>query len=457
MRGSPRDTIAAISTAAGTGAIAIVRVSGERALEVADAIFEGASLCDAASHTVHHGMVVAGDGTPVDEVLAVVMRGPHSYTTENMVEFDCHGGDVPAARVLTMLLAAGARAARRGEFTERAFLGGRLDLAQAEAVADIVSASTPRGVDAALGQLSGELSERLAALRERLLDLRAEIDACVDFPDEDVSGLPRASLEALAAEIASDIDDILRRCELGRAVRDGVSVAIVGRPNVGKSSIMNALLERDRSIVTALPGTTRDTVEASVSICGLSVTLIDTAGWREGGDEAERAGVERARRTADSADVAMLVLDGSTALSSADAQIADTLDHSRTVVALNKSDLARAVDDSGAAALAPEAPLVPVSALRGDGVTELRSAITRTAVGCDPSERASVTNLRHVDALRRCRAQVTAAASCVMRGDPVELASVELQEAASALGEITGETATDEVLERIFAKFCVGK
>ncbi len=457
MRESPRDAIAAISTAAGTGAIAIVRISGEGALEVADAIFEGASLSAADSHTVHHGRVVNHDGGTVDEVLAMVMRAPRTYTTEDMVEFGCHGGDVPARRVLALLLEKGARLARRGEFTERAFIGGRLDLVQAEAVADIVAARTDRAMDAALGQLEGRLSSGLSSLREMLVDLRAEVDALVDFPDEDLPGRTREELLDLAAGVTSRISRMLAHCELGRAVRDGVTVAIVGRPNVGKSSIMNALLERDRSIVTTLPGTTRDTVEDLLCVSGVAIRLIDTAGWRTGGDEAEQAGVARAIAATGRADVALLVLDGSQALCAADASVASSVSTPVVVAALNKSDLPQVVEKTEARRLAATENVCVVSALLDRGIDELRAALVRAATGCDPAEKTSVTNVRHVDALRRCSERVVAAAACVRSGEPVELASVELQEATEALGEITGEAAPEEILERIFSRFCVGK
>lgn len=457
MRESPRDAIAAISTAAGTGAIAIVRISGEGALEVADAIFEGASLSAAASHTVHHGRVVNHNGGTVDEVLATVMRAPRTYTTEDMVEFGCHGGDVPARRVLALLLEEGARLARRGEFTERAFVGGRLDLVQAEAVADIVAARTDRAMDAALGQLEGSLSSGLSSLREMLVDLRAEVDALVDFPDEDVPGSTREELLDLADGVTSSISRMLAHCELGRAVRDGVAVAIVGRPNVGKSSIMNALLERDRSIVTTLPGTTRDTVEDALCVSGVAIRLIDTAGWRSDGDEAEQAGVARAIAAAGRADVALLVLDGSEALCAADASVASSVSTPVVVAALNKSDLPQVAETTEARRLAGTENVCVVSALLGHGIDELRATLVRAAAGCDPVEKTSVTNVRHADALRRCRERVVAAADCVRAGEPVELASVELQEATGALGEITGEAAPEEILERIFSRFCVGK
>lgn len=460
MRESPRDTIAAISTAAGTGAIAIVRMSGESALEIADAIFEGASLENCPSHTVHYGRVVDEDGATVDEVLATVMRAPRSYTTEDMVEFGCHGGDVPARRVLSVALASGARLARRGEFTERAFLAGRLDLVQAEAVADVVAARTRRGLEMALGQLAGSLSLDLAALRKEVLEFRAEIESLTDLPDEELPDRTRDQITAIGRRALVRVAKLLERCELGSAVRDGVSVAIVGRPNVGKSSLMNALLERDRSIVTPLPGTTRDAVEDYLHVSGVAVRLIDTAGWRDGGDVAEQAGVERAVAAARGADVVLFVVDGSRELTDGDAAIAAELEPGRTVVAVNKADLLRSVDVVRPRRLLADgdvAPCVRVSAIDGTGLPELRETVARAAVGCDPSESAVLTNVRHVRALRDCGKSVAAAVRIVDAGGEPTLAAIDLQEASEALGRVTGETTPEDVLEHIFERFCVGK
>ncbi|MFH1501715.1 MAG: tRNA uridine-5-carboxymethylaminomethyl(34) synthesis GTPase MnmE [Candidatus Eisenbacteria bacterium] len=460
MRESPGDTIAAISTAAGRGAIAVVRVSGGNALEIADAVFEGVSLPDCVSHTVHYGRVVDADGRAVDEVLATVLRAPHTYTTEDMVEFGCHGGAVPAGRVLSVLIEAGAREARRGEFTERAFLAGRLDLVQAEAVADVVAAQTRRGLELALGQLEGSLSTELTALRSALVDFRAEVETLIDFPDDEVSGGTRDEILALGRSVAGHVSRLLERCDLGVAVRDGVTVAIVGRPNVGKSSIMNALLERDRSIVTPLPGTTRDAVEDLLHVDGVLLRLVDTAGWRDGGDAAERAGVGRAVEAARGADLAVFVVDGSEPLGREDEAVASALTPRRTVVAVNKEDLGCVVGrEALAGILAGGTPLAVtrVSALEGSGLRELRESLRSAAAGSDSAEPPLVTNLRHVRALERCGTSVQAALERLAgAGDP-SLAAVDLQDAAEALGDVTGATTAEDVLERIFARFCVGK
>jgi len=459
VRESPGDTIAAISTVAGNGAIAIVRVSGERALDVANAIFEGVSLADVPTHTVHHGRIVDDEGRPVDEVLATVMRSPRSYTTEDMVEFGCHGGYLPAREVLAAALHAGARLARRGEFTERAFLAGRIDLVQAEAVADVVASRTRRGLELALGQLAGALSGELEELRDDVVSFRAEVESLIDFSEEDLPAATTEKIAALGRSAIDRVDRLLERCDLGAAVRDGVTVAIVGRPNVGKSSLMNALLERDRAIVTSLPGTTRDAVEDYLHISGVAVRLIDTAGWREGRDEAERAGVDRARAAAAGADVVVLVLDGSAALQPEDVVVCGALEADRTLVAINKSDLARALareDVSRAVAPGHLGP-IEVSAHEGTGLPGLRDTIFRAAVGCDPSQSAHVTNVRHVDALRRCGDSLAAAVERLDAGGEPELVAQDIACASEALGAVTGETTPDDVLKRVFERFCVGK
>lgn len=464
MRASPADTIAAISTALGPGAIAIVRLSGDHAIQIAQSVFEGASLTESASHTVHYGRVVDADGREVDEVLATVMRSPKSYTTEDMVEFACHGGSLPARAVLETVLAAGARLARPGEFTERAFLAGRLDLVQAEAVADIVAAKTRRGLAAALGQLEGWLSTELSALRESLLDLRAEVEALIDFADEDVGGGTRGTVVALARDACARADRLLENAEVGVAVRDGMSAAIVGKPNVGKSSVMNALLMRERSIVTALPGTTRDAIEDFVDISGIAVTLIDTAGWREAADEAEEAGVRRARLAARGADLVLLVVDAARGVDEFDRAIASELAGARKVVVGNKIDLGRACSEGELAELGGRTgggsggvAVAWVSALTGEGLDGLRGLIVQGALGAGFDEAALVSNVRHVDALARCRSAVRRALELLGREGPPELVAVEVGEAAAALGELTGETTPEDVLRRIFERFCVGK
>jgi len=467
MRTAPGSTIVAISTPLGPGALAVVRLSGDHALEIADTIFQGkAELGSRPTHTVHHGRVVDRDGRDVDEVLATVMHAPHTYTTEDMVEFGCHGGTMPARRVLEVCLRAGAVAARRGEFTERAFLGGRIDLVQAEAVADVVGARTRRGLEIALGQLEGRLSGELDALRSEILDVRAEIEAEIDLSADESEGASRQRATELAGTAREHAERLLTSCEFGVVVREGVSVAIVGKPNVGKSSIMNALLMRDRSIVTASPGTTRDVIEEFLHVEGVPVRLIDTAGWREATGEAERAGVERARAAATGATVTLLVVDASTPLDEGDAAVAAMLPLRTTVVAANKIDLGKAFDAKRVAALplreedgrpTAQSPAW-VSATTGMGLDDLRARIAEAALGGgETPDDVLVSNTRHIEALRRVIERLEASDRLLQEGVDPTLVAVEVAESQEALGEITGATTAEDILERIFERFCVGK
>jgi tRNA modification GTPase len=371
---------------------------------------------------------------------------------------------MPARRVLDVCLDAGARIARAGEFTERAFLAGRIDLVQAEAVADIVGARTRRGLDVALGQLSGSLSSALAALREDILNLRAEVEAFIDFPEEEIGAGEHDAVLGLACDAVTSAERLLLHSEFGLAIRDGISVALIGKPNVGKSSLMNALLRRDRSIVTADPGTTRDAIEECLHVDGVPVVLIDTAGWRESNDAAERAGVGRARTAAHGATLTALVVSAADGIDDADQDIAAALDPERTLVVLNKIDLEPQTDARGFRGVLDRlgrddgSSVARVSALKGSGLDELRAALVETVLGAAPaSESMLVTNARHRNALARTREALERAVESWTGGGAAELVAIELMEASSALGEITGETTREDVLARVFGKFCVGK
>ncbi|MBN2564470.1 MAG: tRNA uridine-5-carboxymethylaminomethyl(34) synthesis GTPase MnmE [Candidatus Eisenbacteria bacterium] len=499
MRRLQGDTIAAISTALGPGAIAIVRLSGDEAIEIGDRVFRGRlslGLCQ--SHTVHLGRIVDRGGRVVDEVLATVLCSPHTYTTEHMLEFACHGGAVPAREVLSACLAAGARQAGPGEFTERAFMNGRIDLIQAEAVADLVSARTRRGLELALGQLEGALSSRVGELREALVDMRAAVEAAIDFPDEVDARETRVEVARRSAMARLLAEELLSNCDLGVAVRDGVAVAIVGKPNVGKSSLMNAMLARERSIVTEAPGTTRDAIEECLNIDGVAFRLIDTAGWRTSDDIAERAGVRRAREAASGADLCLLVVDVSRAIQDEDRAVASALPAERVLIVGNKSDLGQVVtrrelaslvagpgrQDLGPGRLGVALPrrdpsmsdsegnasgptlcesadgrrdrTSVVSAKRGNGLVDLKASMVRAALGDSTSAGAEVSNVRHIHGLRSVLSsldRLDAAAGSA----PLEILGTELAEATDALGELSGETTPEQVIERIFARFCIGK
>lgn len=458
------DVIAAIATAPGAAGLAVVRVSGPGAIAVADGVFRGAApLAAAASHTLHHGWACppAADAAPVDEVVAAVFRAPRSFTRQDVVELSCHGGAVPAARVLEALLAAGARLARPGEFTLRAFLHGRIDLAQAEAVADLVHAETRAASDLALAQLRGALSTRLSAFTDRLGDCVAEVEARVDFA-EDVGGLevpPHvvAAARALAAELAAFVGE----GAWARAVREGVHVPIVGAPNAGKSTLFNRLLGEERAIVSALPGTTRDRVSEAVEIAGVRVTLSDTAGLRGTADAIEAEGVERARAAMAASALVVWVHDATQPAGPEDERIAESLAGRPFVLALNKCDAPGAAPESVRAALAglPGAvAVVELSARTGQGVEALREAL-RAALGAGAARElaGAVANARHAEALLRASAALDRAAAAGEAAAPGEIVALELRDALAAIEEVTGQRVSDELLDRIFGRFCIGK
>lgn len=465
---STHDTIAALATAPGAAGLAVVRVSGPRAIAIASRVFRGRATLDAApGHTLHHGWIEDG-GARVDEVVVALFRAPRSYTREDVVEISCHGGRLPAGRVLDALRAAGARAAAPGEFTLRAFLHGRLDLAQAEAVADVIAAESRAAHEMALSQLAGTLSRQLAALAEALRDALAEVEARVDFA-EDVGGVEVPAHVVRAIRDGSRaLDGLLAGAPWARAVREGVKVPIVGRPNAGKSSLFNALLGEERAIVTPEPGTTRDRVSETVELEGVRVTLSDTAGLRESAGAVESLGIARTREVITEAAALIWVVDGSAPLDDADRAIAATLP-ARTVVALNKSDrpslleaaeVRRVPQPAGAGNLEPEMeepwPVVRVSATRGDGLDALRSALL-AALGGRPGAdlTAAAGNARHTEALGRARAALARAADAT--DAPGEIVAVELREALAAIGEVTGQGVGEDLLDRIFGRFCVGK
>lgn len=471
------DTIAALATAPGAASLAVIRVSGPAALAMADAVFEGASaLAAAASHTLHHGWAVwprgsAGtngnhpsamphrSGARLDEVVAAVFRAPRSYTREDVVELSCHGGVQSSTQLLAALYAAGARAARPGEFTLRAFLNGRIDLAQAEAVADLIGASSERAREMALSQLAGTLSRRLDSIAQRILDAAAEVEARVDFA-EDVGGIevPAHVREGIAA-LAGELEDWLASAPYARAVREGVRVSIVGRPNVGKSSLFNALVGEPRAIVAAVPGTTRDRVSEALEIRGVRVMLSDTAGLRVAEDPIEALGVLRAEEAMESALALIWVLDGSQPLLAEDHALAPRLAGRRVLVVLNKDDLPQRTTPEEVRPLSDGWTIVRAEATREAGVAAVREALAELvgAGTADGAEAEAVGNPRHVEALRRAHAALVRAGEAAGEAAPGEIVALELREALSAVHEVTGRAVGEELLERIFSRFCIGK
>ncbi len=457
----PDDTIAAISTPIGQGGIGIVRLSGPEAVAIAGKIFAPAGkrkLSSARSFTVLYGRVVDPAGRQeIDEALVTLMRGPRSYTREDVVEINCHGGMVAVRRVLDTALSAGARLAEPGEFTKRAFLNGRISLAQAEAVMDLISARTEESMRIAGEQLRGRLSGELGRLRESLVGLCANVEAHIDFPEEEIEPETIAEIAVRIAAVKADLERLSKTFDEARFFREGLSVAIVGRPNVGKSSLLNALLKRDRAIVTEVPGTTRDTIEEYLNIEGLPVRIVDTAGIRHTDEAVEREGIRRSLDALDAADYAVVVLDGSEPLREEDLELLKRVRERTAVIAINKSDLKQRISREEPVFQGKD--LIGISAARGEGIEELKSVLLQANLRDWKEEREGpvVTNIRHKQALDKSAAALGRAAGVLASAGHLELLAIELREAADSLGEITGAITTDEILNRIFADFCIGK
>jgi tRNA modification GTPase len=462
------DTIAAISTPIGEGGLAVIRISGKQALEVADAAFRpvGQSAqkpSTAETHTLHFGHVVR-NGTVVDEVLLAVMRAPRTFTREDVIEITCHGGVLPAKAVLDTVLSKGARLAEPGEFTRRAFLNGRLDLAQAEAVADIIHSRTELALRAANEQLAGKLSQKINALRDDFLKILAHVEAHIDFPDEDISPDTKDQLQKRLESGIVTMDQLLRTADEGQILRRGIRAAIIGKPNAGKSSLLNQLLGHDRAIVSHIPGTTRDTIEETANIRGLPVVFIDTAGLRETSDDVEKEGVRRSRASLEKADLILHVIDATEPLSDAETKYLTGFPDKKRIVILNKIDLCsrrREEADSVASKLhlLTSAATVEVSCLTGNGIEQLKDAIKDLIwSGEINAEMLQVAiNSRHQDALSRGRAAGVRTLEALRSEQPLDLVAVDLRIAVSAIGEIVGKTTTEDLLDVIFSQFCIGK
>jgi tRNA modification GTPase len=448
-------TIAAISTPLGEGGIGIVRMSGSSAIPITEGIFRPArkvSLLQVPTHTIHYGHIVS-NGERVDEVLVTVMRAPRTYTREDIVEINCHGGIVATRAVLDLVLQGGARLAERGEFTKRAFLNGRISLDQAKAVADVVSAKTRLGLEVAVDQLGGRFSEAIAAIRGEIAELLAQIEVEIDYPDVDVESsaiLPR--LDAISARV----NRLIAQGEEGRIVSEGLTVAIIGRPNVGKSTLLNALLSEERAIVTDVPGTTRDTVEESAVIGGIPVRFIDTAGLREPTDPVEEEGVRRARVAILRSDLLLLMLDRSVPLTAEDRDLLRRDWERPLFLVLNKSDLPQKIEPL---ATRSGTPIYEISAKRRDGIEQLTGGILERLLGGKIPTRNAVLLLDtwERDLLRRASGFLAQATEAVRSGLSADMIAEELRRAHAITGELQGIDASEEVLDRLFRRFCVGK
>ncbi len=456
------DTISAIATAPGAGGIGVIRISGEHAIDVADAVFRAANgkrLAEVPSRQVIYGHAVDAEGRTVDEILAIVMRSPHSYTCEDVVELQAHGSSVALRKILRLTWQAGARQAERGEFTKRAFLNGRLDVSQAQAVMDIIEARTERSLQMAEGHLSGHFSAQIQAMQDAIMDMTAHIEAVIDFPEDGVEEVVTDEIGAKVQELRTGIARMLQTAHTGRILRDGLMTAIIGKPNVGKSSLLNALLREERAIVTDIPGTTRDSIEEYAEVGGVPLRIIDTAGIRETDDVVEQMGVERARGYVARAALVLALFDGSRPLTAEDEEILGLLHGKDAILLLNKSDLPAVTTAAELAERAGGMEVLPVAVASGAGLDALAKAIhDRAWAGeTEGTEGGFVNSEMQAETLRQADAQLAAVQGTLDAGLGLDCASIDLRAAWEKLGELTGNTVREDLIDTIFSRFCIGK
>ncbi len=457
------DTIVAISTPIGEGGIGIVRLSGQDAIGIANKIFsspKGKRLKDTKSHTVVYGFIVNPDSRErIDEVLVTVMRAPKTYTKEDVIEINCHGGMLPLHACIQLLLNEGARLAEPGEFTKRAFLNGRIDLSQAEAVIDLIRAKTGQAEKVALKQLEGRLSEKIKKIVDRLTDICAHIEAYIDFPEEEIEIITKNEIIHSMQALRNELFTLSKGYDEGKFFREGVSAAIVGKPNVGKSSLLNVLLRKDRAIVTEIPGTTRDVIEDYFNINGLPLKIMDTAGIRETPDLAEIEGVKRSLKAIKGADIVIAVFDASRPVDEADRELIERIKDKKAIAVINKSDIENPVFSLRSLAFSLQ-PVVKVSALTSDGIDAFKSAIYNACISSDSShdiESVLITNARHKQSIDNASESLKKAEETLNEKEPLEVAALFLRESLDSLGEITGAVTTEDILNKIFSEFCIGK
>lgn len=455
------DTIAAISTPPGEGGIGIIRISGEDSLSILKQIFRTPSgKLNMNDHLLVYGHIIdPEDGKVIDEVLSVYMKAPRTYTAEDVVEIDCHGGMVPLRKILQLVYRCGARPAERGEFTERAFLNGRLDLSQAEAVMDMISARADKTYDSAVGQLSGSLSGRIKEIRSMLMDIRVQVTVNIEYPDEDIEIMTYQKMKDDLKPVIGKISDLLRTAATGRILSSGLKIAIVGKPNVGKSSLMNQMLRESRAIVTDIPGTTRDTIREDMRLRGIPISLIDTAGIRETDDQIEAIGIEKSRSSWSEADLVLLVLDAGSPLSEEDTDILQQAEADQTIVVLNKTDLPQKVTADDVQKLLPGVQLISASMKEGNGLNAIEDAIEQRVYqgSVTADQQVIVTNVRHKQLLEEAGSHLNDAVRLADRKEPLEIIDLDLEAAYENLGEIIGDAVGDDVISEVFSRFCLGK
>lgn len=458
------DTIAAISTPMGEGAIAIVRLSGDDAIKIADSLFRGVGgkrLAEVLSHTIHYGhMLDPKTGKVAEEVMVSVMKGPKTFTKEDVVEINCHGGLVSVNRVLQLVLNQGARLAEPGEFTKRAFLNGRIDLSQAEAVMDLIRAKTDRAMNVALGQMDGRLSRLIRKLRQEILETLAHVEVNIDYPEyDDVEEMTHKMLLEKSKLVKDEIEKLLQTSQQGKILREGLSTVIVGRPNVGKSSLLNSLVHENKAIVTDIPGTTRDVIEEYVNVRGVPLRLLDTAGIRETEDIVERIGVERSRQVLKEADLILLVLNYSDILTEEDKNLFKAVEGMDVIVIVNKTDLPQKLDMDELEELTKGYKVVTTSLKEDRGIDELEEAISSLffSGAIEAGDMTYVSNSRHIALLTQAGTAIEEAIDGVEAGTPIDIVQIDLTRSWELLGEIIGDSVHESLIDQLFSQFCLGK
>lgn len=453
------DTIAAISTPRGEGGIGIVRISGNNALDILEKIFKpksGKAIKGLRNYSINYGHIFDGK-TLVDEVLVSIMKAPNTYTREDIVEINCHGGFVIIEKVLEVVLKNGARIAEIGEFTRRAFLNGRIDLTQAEAVIDLIHGKTEKSVSLSLNQLRGDLKEQIEHLKKLVLDVAAHINVVLDYPEEGIDDpLPEHLVENLQ-EVLDTTDRLIRSYDKGKMIKEGIKTAIVGKPNVGKSSILNSVLKEERAIVTHVAGTTRDVIEEVVNLKGIPLVLVDTAGIRKTDDLVENIGVEKSKKLIESADLILFVVDGSRPLDEEDMKIHEAIKAEKVIGILNKIDIKEDIDLSP---LTKISKWLEISAIKNQGIDEMEEEIYRHIIDEnieDSSQKITITNVRHKSALEKTKQSIENIFETIESGLPMDLMAVDIKGALDSLSEVTGEISSEDLLDHIFSNFCVGK
>ncbi|CAN7760815.1 tRNA uridine-5-carboxymethylaminomethyl(34) synthesis GTPase MnmE [Paenibacillus sp. LjRoot153] len=455
------DTIAAISTPLGEGGIAVIRVSGEESVTYVERIFRSKTkLSVADTHTVHYGFIIEpASAEKVEEVLVTLMKAPRSFTMEDVVEISCHGGIVSVKKVLDLLLVQGVRLAEPGEFTKRAFLNGRIDLTQAEAVIDLIRAKSDRAFKVALKQVEGNLSKQIKHLRYILVELMAHVEVNIDYPEHDVEEMTNAFIKTKCDTVMFDIDRLLVTAEQGKILREGIETAIVGKPNVGKSSLLNELAQENRAIVTDIPGTTRDVIEEFVNIGGIPLKLLDTAGIRETSDIVEQIGVERSKTALAEADLILLVLNSNDELQFDEIALMKQLADKQTIVILNKIDLDRKLDVEQVLSYFPRERIVELSLIENKGIEDLEKAIAAIFFEgkLESSDLTYVSNVRHISLLKQAKRSLQDALDANEQYVPIDMIQIDIRAAWEQLGEIIGDSVGESLIDQIFTQFCLGK